>query len=872
MDNRTIFVSPGAYTSETDLSFVTSSVGITTLGVVGETLKGPAFEVVPIKNHTEFRTRFGGQSTEKFANGVPKYELPYIANSYLQESNQLYVTRVLGLSGYNSGKAYLLKVVSNYDASTKVAGTAVSGTTTFTGNTFGNSSIEADKALFGKLPITALNSGSTFTVAEADTVVRYGTNSFSGYSLNMTVTTFNGTSGTANFVKTPFTATANAEMDNIVVGVLRSRGTYDQDTLNFATSSAALSGFNKHLASAPFTIAVNGSKNYTVSLNQNSQDYISKVFGDGVRNNVAELFVEDLYSNLINKLITENLIYDVTLVENTTLNNYKTQYKTPETPWIVSELRGNVVTRLFKAVSISDGDSANREVKISFQNINLDTREFDVIVRDFNDTDANPVVLESFPRCGMNPAANNFVGKRIGSTDGLYILRSSFIMLEIDENAPVDAVPSGFEGYVYKNFGAGIKPAASVYKTSYLPTDKVKKTYLGLSDKVGIDASIFNYHGENIATGTTKGFHLDSGASATDFVVGPAQFRSESGVVGTAYESVSARKFTVAPAGGFDGWDIYRTVRTNGDVFRKTQPRFSAFTETLLSDYYAYSEAIKTFNNPTEININLFATAGIDYDKNNALVKETIEMIEEERSDSLYIVNSPDQSEDKGVGEAMVDILESADIDSSYTATYGPWVLHTDGQNGLNVYLPPTFEVLQNIAYTDNTKAPWFGPAGFQRGVIKSKKAKNKINQEDFDKLSAGRINPIRTYAGTGLVIFGQRTLQVKESATDRINVRRLLLHTRKVISNIAIRLVFEQHDEALRKEFIDKSNPVLQTIKQQRGLHEFKIVMDETLNTPDVMDRNEMRGYIIIKPTKAAEKIIIGFGVTSQGASFDNI
>lgn len=874
MANNKIFISPGVYTKETDLSYATASIGVTTLGVVGETLKGPAFEPTPISNANEFRTRFGLQSPEKYSNGVPKYELPYIANAYLDQSNQLYVTRVLGLSGYGAGNAWALTTIGGLDPAT-ITVVTTSGTTNFNGgaNSFSDSVINSLVPKFDNLPITALSSGSTFTVSSGSTLA-YNSGAFSAQSIALTVLTFSGnTQGTASYVLKTISGSPLSDFTNITVGLVRSRGTYVNNGLVFKTSGVTSNGGASQNALNEFILSTQ-TNNYVVSLDENKSSFIPKVIGVGAQDNKADIFIEMFTTKELKSLVNSGKVFGIsnTLTAQPALNDYKAQFQTPETPFIVSEVRGNQIEKLFKLVSISDGNAANQEIKVCFENINFDTREFDVLVRAFNDLDSNPAPLEAFRRCSMNPTLTNYVAKRIGTTDGTYVLASKYIMIEMDDNAPIDAVPAGFEGYHVANY-VGVKNPKMLYKTTYdLTKDKIRKAYLGISDIVGIDQTMFNYIGENVSTGLTKGFHMDVNADTTTYDVGNAAFTSEGGVVGTDYEKINARKFTVAPAGGFDGWDIYRTNRTNTDDFRENQPNFSGFTLALPSDYYAYLKGIRTFANPTDQDINLFATPGIDYDRQNGLVKDTIDMIEEERKDSFYIVTTPDQPNDPTSTNDSVDLLNAADIDSNYTGTYSPWVLHNDTQNGVNIYLPPTFEVVRDAASVDKKRAPWFAIAGFNNGQLVAKKAKMKLSQDGSDELYSGRINPIRTFSQSPLLIMGNKTLQVADSALNRINVRRLLLQVRKLVSVVAIRLVFEPNDIELQDQFKRLINPILADVKKQRGVISFEVICDDSNNSNADRDQLQLNGYIRIKPTNAAEYIAIEFGVTDQGAEFTNI
>jgi phage tail sheath protein FI len=217
----------------------------------------------------------------------------------------------------------------------------------------------------------------------------------------------------------------------------------------------------------------------------------------------------------------------------------------------------------------------------------------------------------------------------------------------------------------------------------------------------------------------------------------------------------------------------------------------------------------------------------------------------------------------------VVELLDNLSIDSSYSATYWPWIQIRDTDNATQLFIPPTGEVLKNIALTDNVAYPWFAPAGYSRGLVNAIKATKKLTLDERDTLYKNRINPIATFADTGTIVWGNKTLQVKESALDRINVRRLLLRARKLISAVAVRLLFEQNDEQVRNEFLRLVNPILDSIKKERGLNEFKVTVS---NDPEDIDANTLRGKIYIKPTRALEFIDLEFVITPTGASFENI
>jgi hypothetical protein len=907
-----VFISPGVKFRERDLTFVTRNVGVTTLGLVGETQKGPAFEPIFVQDSGIFETRFGSQSIEKLGNGDLRYQTPYNANAYLAESNQLWVTRVLGLSGYEAGTAWAITLSAGVDLSTTGGTGTTTGTSSFTGGTY--------------LGVGINQTGDTGVWFTGFTKV--SATDFTGTLIEFTATTYNAGSGDVFQVTSSLTGASYTQYEDMVLAEIRSRGYiedvedaapithFDADGLTI-TANNTNTGIGDLFGNFNLT-ATNSvdstSETYEVSLNPNSRDFITNVLGSNPKGKNTKLWIEAVYPDLIKKLDSDGLGYGVNTplidADSSVYTDYREQYQIPETGWIVSELRGSEVELLFKFISISDGDDGNKEIKISLQNIDPVSGEFDVLVRDFNDTDENVIVLESFTRCTMRRGETNYVGQRIGTSDNEYTLQSEYIMLELDVNHPNDAFPAGFEGFYFKDWAtsattsavAGIAPAI-FYKTGYTASERINRVYLGISENgydgvglvgTGINQNMYNYKGQEINTwgSKTKGFHMDSGATGVfydglyligEFEVGAGKFQTAADITdGDVYGDIRSRKFTLVPSGGFDGWDENRNERSYGDLYRKGGI-FDGVADgvTPHNDFQAWETAIRTFANPEETTINLFATPGINWSDENILVKNTVDMIEQERADSLYIIDAPDINIDISVGEKrldvivaedIVDLLDVAFIDSSYSCTYYPWIQIRDSQNNVNVWLPPTSEVLKAIAFTDNSKFPWFAPAGLQRGVTDARKSKYKMSQESRDILYDGRINPMADFADVGTAIFGQKTLQVRESALDRINVRRLLLQIEVLISNIAKRLLFEQNDQATIDQFLSKANPVLDTIRRERGLTDFRIKMDDSNNTPESRDRNELYGEIFLKPTRAVEFIGLTFTITPTGASFDEV
>ena len=1044
-----VFVSPGVYTAEYDLSYVAQSVGVTTLGVVGETLQGPAFEPIFITNYNDFQSYFGGTVPEKFVNTqIPKYELAYIAKSYLQQSNQLFVTRVLGLSGYDAGPSWSITTIANVDPATVgYAGSRINWSTTFSGNTGGTvnflSTFPDEIQMDLDTPYTQ-NNGSTSTLrtqidnqingvvatpsTSATSLYYYGTvyssatplisgytgttnvfqvsgitnnvadytspnndawyyasfdissgNQYTGYSWWSVISAYNNL-GSGNFSGTVsggiyyYSGVAYSAYNNLVAATLRSRGiaTFVNDNGPVYTVSGLTdvvidsSGTYSAITQNPFAeFAISGMTaagddfSFMTSLNTSDTNYITKVFGQsnfGKLRTEVPLFVEEKFSNLLNYAYNKGYIRGlntelvalpgVRYADTTgTIADYLTLYQSAVSPWVVSQLRGNTVQRLFRLVSVCDGDAANAQIKISIQNISFTNGSFDLVVRDFYDTDTNPVVIEKYTNCSMDPASNSYVAVKIGTADGEYALLSKYIMLEMNEDANPDSLPCGFEGFEIREYD-GATPPFPVYKTSYnypgqqiynppfgttagkdnavySAGDRVRTSYLGISSQVGYDPDFFMYKGVQKPNDLcvedpqlpwdyqTKGFHMDSGATVVTIAFGPtsgtsaffcgdASFQSDPETPTNPYYQIQARKFTFLVQKGFDGWDIYNEHRTNTDRFMIgaagyqkgacSSPRYpnatgwgafkpiaiDNFTDYANTDYYAYLLGINSFANPEATTINVFATPGIDYVNNSNLVEDAISMVTYNRADSIYICTTPDsnvyipvQTGNFIYPTEAVDNLVNTGIDSNYTATYYPWILVRDTVNNTQIYIPPTGEVTRNLALTDNISFPWFATAGYTRGLVNAVKARKKLTQQDRDTLYQGRINPIATFSDVGTVIWGNKTLQIADSALNRINVRRLLLQARKLISAVAVRLLFEQNDAKVRQDFLDSVNPILDAIRRDRGLYDFRVTVS---NSPEELDTNQMTGKIYLKPTKALEFIEIDFFITPTGASFENI
>ena len=279
-----------------------------------------------------------------------------------------------------------------------------------------------------------------------------------------------------------------------------------------------------------------------------------------------------------------------------------------------------------------------------------------------------------------------------------------------------------------------------------------------------------------------------------------------------------------------------------------------------------YDNMISLLSNKDNYQYNVILTPGLcnDYAAHTDKINDIISNCQD-RGDCIYVADlaSYDSTVSNVVSQAQTK-------NTSYAAAYWPWVMVQDPNIGQNVWVPASTVIGGVYAYNDSVSEPWFAPAGINRGGLSQViKAERQLPQATRDTLYQGKVNPIATFPGTGVVVYGQKTLQTRASALDRVNVRRLLIALKSYISQVANTLVFEQNSTATRNNFLAQVNPYLENVQQRQGLYAFKVIMDDSNNTADVIDRNELVGQIYVQPTKTAEFIYLDFIVTPTGASF---
>jgi hypothetical protein len=277
-----------------------------------------------------------------------------------------------------------------------------------------------------------------------------------------------------------------------------------------------------------------------------------------------------------------------------------------------------------------------------------------------------------------------------------------------------------------------------------------------------------------------------------------------------------------------------------------------------------YTSSLSLLSNGDEYDFEILAIPGVTIENGSAAIVTAIDVVTE-RGDAIAVIDTRDYG--ATISQA---VTSAATIDSSYAATYWPWIQLQSAETGKLIYAPASTLIPAVYATNDRIGAEWFAPAGFNRGGVGGAiQAERKLTPSNRDTLYAGKVNPIASFPGQGPTIFGQKTLQNKATALDRVNVRRLLIELKRTIGDIGKSLLFEQNTAATRNRFLAQVNPYLESIQQRQGLFAYRVVMDDTNNTADIIDRNQMVGQIYIQPTRTAEFIILDFNVTPTGVEF---
>ena len=568
-------------------------------------------------------------------------------------------------------------------------------------------------------------------------------------------------------------------------------------------------------------------------------------------------------------------------------------YANASTPYIESQLINNARYNLFKVNTRSHGSNVNNKYKIAILNVKRagtvagsDYGQFSLQVRQTGMDDnglTTDNVVEQFDGLNFDPKSTNFFARRVGdryvtiaSTGKLtyngdwnnrskYIYLSDFAAIS-DGSIPKVLVPMGHSSIqaplndanmpawpfkVTQSNAQGEFDSNVLYGHDYGNADA--EQYLcptnGFTGGTNTSMSLENMNGHDDASvlGTTEGLHYASATSSISLTT----------------SHLKQRKFIVPFQGGYNGDNPANPKLTGASIVASNTQGFDISSATA-TGAVAYKKAINAVSNPDEFDINMLITPGIIHDLHPKITNHAIAKCEE-RGDAFYVFDCGKQGGDIASATAAV-----AALDTNYAATYYPWVKIVDRNTALPVWVPPSVVLPGVIAFTDQVAHEWFAPAGLNRGGLTTVlEAQTRLTHDERDELYEARVNPIASFPGQGVVVWGQKTLQGRPSALDRVNVRRLLIKLKKFIASSSRYLVFEQNTAATRNRFLNIVNPFLESVQSNSGLSAFKVVMDDSNNTPDVIDRNQLVGQIFIQPTRTAEFIVLDFVVLPTGATF---
>ena len=629
-------------------------------------------------------------------------------------------------------------------------------------------------------------------------------------------------------------------------------------------------------ATGSFVVSGSGIGEISSSLDSTDNNDVTDVFGSNPRGS-KDAYAYSYFKNAYDGIEDKNEVQSVVLPTQ----NFSYDASTAVTPYVKSQLISGERYDLFKFYTLGHGNGENKRFKISISGVKAagedggtDYSVFSVTVRSYNDTDKRKVVLESFNNVNLDPGSANYIARVIGdrwstidsngkiTENGDWINNSKYIRVKVGEQGsyPVSAAPFGHGAYSnpIKATDETIVPSAVFQTGSIANTTGNPQFYAGFDfESIGIKDDNVNYMNplpESVGVGSNVVFGFDGNVSGVGLTLE---------MTGSATEDMIKRQFSLGFQGGFDGMSPNREIALGSSISTGNSQGFD-LTDSTKFGSKAYAKAVNAVSNADEYDINMVVTPGIVRRLHPAVTTDVLDMVEA-RQDCFYI------SDLTGVNDTISQVTTQANaIDSNYIGSYYPWVKTVDSNTNKLISVPPSVLLPAVYAANDAIAAEWFAPAGLNRGgIIGAVSVLNRLTHSERDTLYENKVNPIASFPGQGIVAFGQKTLQDKASALDRINVRRLLINVKKFVASTSRFLVFEQNTAQTRGRFINTVQPYLEGIQQRQGLYAFKVVMDESNNGPDVVDRNILAGQIFLQPAKTAEFIVIDFNILPTGASF---
>jgi len=563
---------------------------------------------------------------------------------------------------------------------------------------------------------------------------------------------------------------------------------------------------------------------------------------------------------------------------------FKFDAQEAKTPYIQSQLISGLRYNLFRFETIGAGNAANTKIKIGISNIKpagssqaTNYGTFTVTVRAFNDTNRRRNALETYSNVNLDPSSPNYIYRVIGdrhltfdaagraTETGDWVNKSKYVRLVnaerdntlVSENIPVQAIPFAHDAYKLP-VSASAAIAALVPVATFTTPSAIQ--YGGI-DLEGNSDNLFYCNAIPATYDAISGSYVYCSGSNVAYSLDTVSGLSPIGSLAT---DVAKRNILIAFQEGFDGQSPVIPILKGKDMKDDGSNTQGLNCATLTSSgSVAYLRQFSALSSD-QYDIQMLVTPGLNKEYHSELVDKALDLVTD-RADSFYVIDGTSYSGD--IAEAKD---QAASVDSNYAAMYYPWIKTVDVNTNKLIAIPPSVLMPAVFAANDRVAAEWFAPAGLNRGGLNGAVAVlSRLTQADRDNLYEAKVNPIVQFPGQGIVVFGQKTLQDKPSALDRINVRRLLLTVRKYIASTSRYLIFEQNTSTTRNRFLNIVNPYLESIQQRQGLYAFKVVMDASNNTPDTIDRNFLNGSIYLQPTKTAEFIQIDFNILPTGASF---
>ena len=851
-------ISPGVFTRENDLSFLPAGVGAIGAAIVGPTVKGPAF-------------------------------VPQTVREYLKNAGTVTVLRVLAGGGYSVGGS-----------------TGISPAYIVAGNKgVGNSGVQNGFIISNYKPGKGIVLGVLFPSKDSTTTTPdlSQTQIISTYTdPNAGVLNISGSVVSGSF-KIILSGSVGEATPNTTYNVLSA--SMDPTRVDYLPKQLGYTPDNSK--TGVVTYAGTQAYSYINFKDLQAQSLVASSSG------VTTVQAQAGYPTLNSASLVTIASASATSMDFNGSVGSEEKYSYASTPFVTSQLLGSGVSKtvkeLFKFHTIAHGTSTNSEYKISIANLrepaDIDNEEqysqFSVLIRKYDDTDKNPIILEQYNNCTLNPDAASYISRKIGDRYpqyndtlgkvellGNYPNISNYVRVEVSADVEGKATSPKLSPKGFKAINDPIKvssialnkaifPSASYEVSQSLGTDHTysSKGFLGwrFPEKAQDNANWIRPIPDSADSNIAGNFNVDNCFGHFSSSLWSGSLSASIDVTGANGPTAGQLKFSIPFQGGQDGIAPWKPIFTGAEstlagAYTQTTAGQNLYgfdlSGTDKAGYKGYKKALDILSNQDEYDINMLAMPGVIKEYHSLVASAGIDMVEE-RGDAFFVMDLA--GKESSINNAVSVV---GGLDSNYAAVYYPWVKVLDTAANKPVFVPPSVIVPGAIAASDRIGAEWFAPAGLNRGVLGNVlEAKIRLSQSERDVLYDNKINPIATFPATGVCIWGQKTLQERTTALDRINVRRLLIALKKFIASSSRYLLFEQNTIETRDRFLGIVNPYLESVQQRQGVFAFRVQMDEANNTPDVIDRNQLVGAIYLQPAKTAEFIILDFNVLPTGATF---